>query len=93
MGSQGTDHSARNRSDIMLQDKRKDLDSERQKKLLQRLVEELSRTQPDLYYQATSTIALLLEAHIQRGAGLSLEERELLHPLRKRDIEILLSLH
>ena len=77
----------------MLQDKRKDLESARQKKLLQRLVEALSTAQPDLYYQATSTIAVLLEAHIQRGAGLSLEERELLQPLSKRDIEALLSLH
>ena len=77
----------------MLQDKRKDLDGERQKKLLQKLVEEMSRERPDLYYQATSAIAVQIKAHIDNGGGLSTEDRVLMQRLNARDIEVLLSLH
>jgi len=77
----------------MLQDKRRDLDGEKQKRLLQRLLEELSASSPDLYYQPTSTIALALQAHITEGAALYAEERALLARLSQRDIEVLLSLH
>ena len=77
----------------MLEEKRKDLDSERQKKLLQKLVEELSHSDPDLYYRPTSEIAAAIEAHIKKGARLSKEDRTLLQRLSLRDIQVLLSLH
>ncbi|MCT8162126.1 hypothetical protein [Pseudoruegeria sp. SHC-113] len=77
----------------MLQDKRSDLDAEKQKKLLQRLVGELSTLRPDLYYQPTSVIAEEMEAFIDGEAKLYAEERVLLKRLTKRDIEVLLSLH
>ncbi|MGD1887601.1 MAG: hypothetical protein ACFB01_10870 [Cohaesibacteraceae bacterium] len=77
----------------MLKDKRKDLDSEKQKKLLQRLVEQLSQTDPDLYYRPTSQIALLLKTYIDGDARLLADERTLLQHLSQRDIEVLLSLH
>lgn len=77
----------------MLKDKRTDLDSEKQKQLLTRLVEELSATDPDLYYQPTSAIALRLKTHIDSGNGLNADDRKLLEPLTARDIEVVLSLH
>jgi hypothetical protein len=77
----------------MLEEKRKDLDAEKKKKLLHRFVEELSSQDPDLYYRATADIARLIKARIDRSAGLSLEDRELLQGITQRDIEVLLSIH
>ena len=76
----------------MLHEKRKDLDVERQKNLLARLVTELSRSNPELYYRSTSEIALLLKQQIASGEELSVEERAILVRLSQRDIQILLSL-
>ena len=77
----------------MLQDKRKDLDSERQKKLLRGMVEELSKQDPDLYYRSTADIAAMLHGFIAKGGRLELEDRALMKKLSARDIEVLLSLH
>ncbi|MEM1401619.1 MAG: hypothetical protein AAGF58_17145 [Pseudomonadota bacterium] len=77
----------------MLKEKRKDLESERQKKLLQGLVEQLSRSEADLYYRSTSDIASRLKTYIDGEAELSTDDRDLLKQLSKRDIEVLLSLH
>ncbi|EFO30390.1 conserved hypothetical protein [Roseibium sp. TrichSKD4] len=77
----------------MLEEKQADLDREKQRKLLERLVAELSRDHFDLYYQSTSEIAFLLESYIQGNAKLTQDERALLAPLTRRDIEIKLSLH
>ncbi len=77
----------------MLEEKIADLAAQKQRKLLQRLVEELSKTNPELYYQPTSQIARQLKIHIDAGGNLIHEERELLQVLSQRDIEVLLSLH
>lgn len=77
----------------MLQEKREDLDSEKQKKLLQRLVSDLSRESPDLYYQPTAEIARQIRQRVVDGTGLNADERSLMVRLGQRDIEILLSLH
>ncbi|NDV51488.1 hypothetical protein [Salipiger sp. PrR003] len=77
----------------MLQEKRKDLDSEKRKKLLESLLQEMARDNPDLYYQSTSEIAQLLKARIDRGTALHPEQRELLSGLGPHDIKLLLSLH
>lgn len=77
----------------MLEEKRKDLDSEKRKKLLQRLVAELSRSHFDFYYRPTSEIALLLKDYIAKDAKLNQEETALMEGLSHRDIEVLLSLH
>lgn len=76
-----------------MEDKRQDLDSEKQKKLLERLVDELSRTHVDFYYQPTSEIAYLLKRHIREDAKLTSDERMLVERLSPRDIQIMLSLH
>lgn len=74
-------------------EKIEDLIAEKQRRLLQRLVEELSKSNPELYYQPTSQIARELAQHIAEGTGLIHEERELLQQLDQRGIEMLLSLH
>lgn len=77
----------------VLREKRIDLDSVKRKKLIERLLLEISRSQGDLYYQSTSTIALQIKDYIQGDGKLNAEERALLEPLSQRDIEVLLSLH
>ncbi|MEM6710699.1 MAG: hypothetical protein AAF590_00260 [Pseudomonadota bacterium] len=77
----------------MLKDKRKDLDGEKQKQLLKRLVEEMSQMDSDIYYRPTSYIASQIKACVEAGDRLSLEEQALLKSLSQRDIEVLLSLH
>ncbi|MEM9854688.1 MAG: hypothetical protein AAF841_09585 [Pseudomonadota bacterium] len=76
-----------------MEEKRKDLDAERQKRLLRAMVDEVSRGYPDLYYQPTSQIALIIHGHIRDGAKLRADDKELLLRLSERDIEVLLSLH
>ncbi|MBO9450400.1 hypothetical protein J7426_09050 [Tropicibacter sp. R16_0] len=77
----------------MLHDKKTDTDAERRKVLLRRLVSELSKDNPDLYYQSTSQISRLLKDHISAGKSLNGEDRKLMEPLSCRDLEVLLSLH
>ena len=77
----------------MLQDNRKDLEGERQRKLLLGLVDKLSASQPDLYYRSTADIARQLIDMAQTGGGLSEDDRALLARLTQRDIEIMLSMH
>lgn len=77
----------------MLQEKRKDLDGEKKRRLLERLVGELSHANPDLYYRSTDVIASEVQAYAQGPAGLINEEKDLLRDLTTRDIAVLLSLH
>ncbi|MEM7461669.1 MAG: hypothetical protein AAF362_03215 [Pseudomonadota bacterium] len=77
----------------MLKDKRADLDAEKRKKLIARIVKELSRENIDLYYQSTSAIARLVKQHVDSGSNLSADDKSLLETLDQRDIEVLLSLH
>ncbi|MEM7663154.1 MAG: hypothetical protein AAF292_12980 [Pseudomonadota bacterium] len=75
-----------------MDEKRKDLDSERQKKLLLGLVSDLSASHPEFYYQSTIEIASLLKDHIDSNAKLSVEDKALLAPLSRHDIQLRLSL-
>lgn len=77
----------------MLQDKRTDLDAEKRRKLLDRMVAEVSRANPDLYYRSTSEVAVEIRRHIAEDAALNSAERELLEGLSAEDIQMILSLH
>jgi len=77
----------------IMEEKKEQLESVLRKKALLRLVEGLSATQTDLYYQSTSEIARILKQVIKQGDGISQAERELLSPLSERDIQLILSLH
>lgn len=77
----------------MLQDKKSETDAEKQKALLRRLVTEVSRAYPELYYQPTSQVARLIKRHIADTGTLNGDDRKLLNRLSNRDLEVLLSLH
>ena len=76
-----------------MEDKREDLISEKRKKLLRRLLEELSREHADFYYKPTAEIAFILKNYIDDKTKLSVEEKNLLEPLSEHDIQVVLSLH
>lgn len=77
----------------MLEEKRKDLIAEKQRKLIASIVEELSRQSPEFYYQSTSAIAAQIQRQVKESKTLTQDDRALLAPLSQRDIEIRLSLH
>ncbi|MEM6849288.1 MAG: hypothetical protein AAF580_14670 [Pseudomonadota bacterium] len=77
----------------MLEDKRVDLDAEKQKRVLQRMVNDLTRESADIYYQPTSEIARIIKSQVDAAEGLNADEVNLLRNLTQRDIEVLLSLH
>ena len=77
----------------MLEDKNADLIAEKRKKLLERLIVEISRTGFDLYYAPTSQVADYLLKYAEKDAGLNADEHGLLEGLERRAVEILLSLH
>lgn len=72
---------------------RADLDGEKQKRLLTKLLSDLSATDSDLYYKSTNEIAVEIRNYIDDGAKLMAEDKALLDRLSQRDIEVLLSLH
>lgn len=76
-----------------MEEKRQELRSEKQRKLIEQLVNELSQLDPNFYYQSTSEIAHILRDYIQEDAKLDQVDRALLVPLSARDIQILLSIH
>lgn len=76
-----------------MEEKRKDLVATRQKELLNMIVAKLSDINPSFYYSATSEIAYEIEQYIQRAEGLSRDELDVLKPLSRNDIQIILSLH
>ena len=60
-----------------MEEKRRDLDVEKQKKIIFKLVEKLSLSDPDLYYRSTSEIALIVKNLIDSREHLLDIEREL----------------
>jgi hypothetical protein len=76
----------------MLTDKRADLVAEKRRRLLERLVAELSRSGLDLYYSATSEVAATLLSYAKNDAKLNADEHALIDGLSQRDVEVLLSL-
>ncbi|MEO1303729.1 MAG: hypothetical protein AAFV37_02045 [Pseudomonadota bacterium] len=75
-----------------MEDKREDLTSEKQRVLLERIVADLSASDPNFYYQSTSDIAYLIKDFVGSNKTLNVEDREILLPLTARDIQLLLSI-
>ena len=75
-----------------MEEKRKDLDVEKQKKIIFNLVEKLSLSDPDLYYRSTSEIALIVKNLIDSRKNLLDVDRELVSDLTQRDIELRLGI-
>ena len=74
-----------------MEDKRVNLESEKRKKILDRMVEDLSREHMDFYYLPAIQIARVLHETVQSGDGLNQDELDLLRPLTLKDIHMLLS--
>ncbi len=77
----------------MLREKKSETDAERQKAILMRLIEDVGRQYPDLYYQPTNQIARLIKSYIEQGQNMNADEIKLMKRLRSRDIQIMMSLH
>ena len=75
-----------------MEDKREDLTSEKQRGLFERIVADLSASEPNFYYQSTSDIAYLIKDFVGSNKTLNVEDREILSPLTARDIQLLLSI-
>lgn len=81
----------------MLEEKRKDLDHEQQRRVVMQLVQKLSESHPDFYYQSSAQIAHLLKNYIDsdapflQEAQLFQEERALIKRMSQKDIEVMLS--
>lgn len=75
-----------------MEEKHKDLIVTKRKALLFDIVNEISQTHGDFYYRPTGDIAFEIEKHIKASKKLSVEQREILAPLSRRDIQLLLSL-
>ena len=76
----------------MLQDKTAELLAEKRKRLLQRLITDISRSGYDLYYAPTSQVATYLLDFAKKDAQLNADEQALLAGLNRRDIEVILSI-
>ena len=76
-----------------MEEKRKDLKIAKQRKILQTLIESLSKENSNLYYRSTSEIAIELAEVIARPADVSQQEKEILAGLTHTDIQMILSLH
>ncbi|MEO1642019.1 MAG: hypothetical protein AAFR74_01700 [Pseudomonadota bacterium] len=74
-----------------MEEKRKDLTAERQKKLIQTLLEKMSAGDPNFYYLSTSQVAMRLHDYIRKGAKLPQEDSAIMMPLTQKDLQVLLS--
>ena len=80
-------------ANTMLQDKHADLLAEKRRRLLERLIADISRSGYDLYYAPTSEVATYLLNYVKTDANLNADESALLDGITRRDIAIILSLH
>lgn len=76
-----------------MEEKRRDLKSTKQKKIIMDIVSELNRTDPSLYYLSTSEIALEVKNYIETSEQLVQGDKALVTDLSQRDVQMLLSLH
>ncbi|MEM6375050.1 MAG: hypothetical protein AAF689_18810 [Pseudomonadota bacterium] len=77
----------------MLQEKRKDLDFEKQKEIMQNVMSKLSRGDADIYYRSTSAIAASILNYVETSGEISIDDKNLIRRLGQRDIQIILSMH
>lgn len=63
---------------------------DKKKEIINRIVQELSKTQPDLYYTDTSTVASIVKDYIH-DKKLPNDQFELVKDMDFRDIAILMS--
>lgn len=76
-----------------MEEKHKNLVNTRQKAAIQKILAALSKSDPNLYYLPTIELAAEIKNYIHNSGDLAREDVELLQHLKRRDIQILLSLH
>ncbi len=76
-----------------MEEKRQDLKSSKQKKIIVEIVSELNRTNPSFYYLSTSEIAAHVKVYIETAEELARTDKDIVIDLSRRDIQMLLSLH
>lgn len=69
----------------------KDLEIEKQKKIVNELMETINSNDPTFYYMNTSDVADLIFVQINTEGNLPLHKLESVKALTRRDIQILLS--
>lgn len=75
-----------------MEEKWKNLRSEKQRRIIEQLVSELSQLDPNFYYQSTSEIAHILKDYIINDAALDREDKELVANLDVKDLQVILSI-
>ena len=75
-----------------MEEKRKDLKNTQQKRIIQNIVAELNESHPSFYYLPTTEVAAQIKKYIHEPGQLSHDEFQLVKDLKRRDIQILLSL-
>jgi len=76
-----------------MEDKRQNLKSNKQVRLMEKIMLDLADHHPSFYYLSTIEIANEIKNYIDTKNKLSKEDLALLDDLEVRDIQILLSLH
>ncbi len=76
-----------------MEDKRKDLKGVQQRKIIDGILAELSKTDPSLYYSPTIELAAEIKNHIHTPGKLKHEDLQLVSMLGRRDIQIMLGVH
>ncbi|SIS82714.1 hypothetical protein [Neptunomonas antarctica] len=76
-----------------MEERHKNLKSEKQKTMINKIIAKISDAHPSFYYLSTSEVAFEIKTYIDTTGNLSKEEQDLLENLDHRDIQMLLSLH
>lgn len=78
---------------MVLEEKRKDLESTRQRAIVDRVLAKLSELDPNLYYMPTIELAAEVQRYIRESGNLSNDDLKLVEHLKRRDIQIMLGVH
>jgi len=76
-----------------MEEKHRDLKSTKQKRIIENVVQTLSKSDPQLYYLSTIELAAQIQNHISEHRALSKDDYDLVKDLSRRDIQLILSLH
>ncbi|WP_147250954.1 hypothetical protein [Arenicella xantha] len=76
-----------------MQEKKSELKSAKQERVVLDIMSKLSETHPSFYYLSTIEIAVEIEKYIQASGQLSAEQSKLLAGLDRHGIQMMLSLH
>jgi hypothetical protein len=76
-----------------MEERRKDLISTQQRKIVNAVVAVLNESHPSFYYLSTIEIAAEIKKYIHEPGKLGHDDLQLVKDLKRHDIQMLLSLH